>query len=146
MFPTLYGKDMNYQENLTHPLQSDYLELIRTVEITDVQGGKKATFAYTRPQRFCRMKGATESNGDQKKIRVYADMCGDLFHFGHSEFLGRAIEMISKKYNTAPYLIETIVGLYTDEEIANYKRKPILTFEERVRSALCSYFVDEVII
>jgi cytidyltransferase-like protein len=136
---------MHYQENLTHPLQSSYLELLRTVEITDVQGGKKSTFAYTRPRKFCRMAGGTETK-DQKKIRVYADMCGDLFHFGHSEFLSRAIEMVSKKFNTTPYFIESIVGLYTDEEIANYKRKPILTLEERVRSALCSYYVDEVII
>jgi glycerol-3-phosphate cytidylyltransferase-like family protein len=136
---------MYYQENLTHPLQSSYLELLRSVEITDVHGGKKSTFAYTRPRRCCRMTGGTETH-DQKKIRVYADMCGDLFHFGHSEFLSRAIEMVSKKFNTTPYFIESVVGLYTNEEIANYKRDPILTLEERVRSALCSYYVDEVII
>lgn len=59
-------KEMNYQENLTHPLQFNYAELIRTVEITDVHGGKKSTYAYSRSSRFRRMN----ENHDQKKVSL----------------------------------------------------------------------------
>lgn len=119
---------MNYQENLTHPLQSNYIELIRTVEITGAQGEKKSTYAYIRPSRFRRMTGGTETNDNKKvcskkiklsnkaefsfnlQVRVYADMCGDLFHFGHSEFLARTIEEVAKKLKTTPYFVEVVVG------------------------------------
>ncbi|MFC2015047.1 adenylyltransferase/cytidyltransferase family protein [Chloroflexota bacterium] len=68
-------------------------------------------------------------------IRVYADMVGDLFHFGHVEFL--------KKCRAFGDCL--LVGISADENLETYKRKPILTMEERVASAAGCRFVDEVI-
>ena len=68
-------------------------------------------------------------------IRVYADMVGDLFHFGHIEFLKKARAL-------GDYLI---VGISADDDLVSYKRRPILTMEERVASVAGCRYVDEVI-
>ncbi len=68
-------------------------------------------------------------------IRVYADMVADLFHYGHMRFLKKARTL-------GDYLL---VGIHDDDVLVSYKRRPILTMEERVASvAGCSY-VDEVL-
>ncbi len=68
-------------------------------------------------------------------IRVYADMVGDLFHYGHVEFLKKARAL-------GDYLL---VGIHADDVLLSYKLRPILTMEERVASvAGCSY-IDEVL-
>ena len=66
---------------------------------------------------------------------VYTDMVGDLFHFGHVEFLQQA-----RKFGT-----RLLVGVVSDEEAEKYKRRPILTMEERIRSVRNCRYVDEVI-
>jgi len=71
----------------------------------------------------------------KKPIRVYASMVGDLLHFGHAEFLRQA-------KGCGDYLI---VGLISDEVATSYKRKPILTLEERMRTMKGCKYVDEVI-
>ncbi|MBI2145791.1 phosphoenolpyruvate mutase [Candidatus Woesearchaeota archaeon] len=52
--------------------------------------------------------------------KVYVPMAADLLHDGHMNIL-----------NEASKLGEVTVGLLTDRAIANYKRLPILTFEQR---------------
>ncbi|MFH1644732.1 MAG: adenylyltransferase/cytidyltransferase family protein [bacterium] len=70
-----------------------------------------------------------------KQKRVYVDMVADLFHCGHVEFFKKA-----KQHGN--YLI---VGIHSDQDCSGYKRKPILTLEERVRSVQACRYVDEVI-
>lgn len=67
--------------------------------------------------------------------RVYADMVADLFHFGHVEFL-RAAKALGG---------ELVVGIHSDAEVASYKRRPIMTMEERVRVVAACRYVDEVL-
>ena len=73
----------------------------------------------------------------QKKrpIRVYADMVADMFHPGHVEFFKKA-----KKFGDI-----LIIGLVSDEDAAPYKRKPIMTLDERKRAVEACKYVDEVI-
>lgn len=67
--------------------------------------------------------------------RVYADMVGDLFHSSHVEFLERA----SRLGDTL------VIGVHSDETVALYKRRPVMTMEERIRVIGACRFVDEVI-
>ncbi|MCX6990514.1 MAG: adenylyltransferase/cytidyltransferase family protein [Chlamydiae bacterium] len=72
---------------------------------------------------------------EERPIRVYADIVGDLFHAGHIEFLKKA-------RGFGDYLI---VGVIADENVEEYKRTPILTLEERVKIISACRYVDEVI-
>lgn len=69
-------------------------------------------------------------------LRIYVDVVGDLFHAGHVEFFKKA-------KGDGNYLI---VGIHGDEDVARYKRKPILTLDERKRSIEACRYVDEVIV
>ena len=62
-------------------------------------------------------------------------MVADLFHFGHVNFLRRAREH-------GDFLL---VGIHADEVVESYKRKPILTLDERVAAVEGCRYVDEVI-
>jgi glycerol-3-phosphate cytidylyltransferase len=62
-------------------------------------------------------------------------MVADLFHFGHVNFLRKAREQ-------GDYLL---VGIHSDETVESYKRKPILTMDERVSSVAGCRYVDQVI-
>ena len=68
-------------------------------------------------------------------VRVYADMVADLFHFGHMRFLKKARAL-------GDYLL---VGIHSDDVLVSYKRRPILTMEERVASVAECRYVDEVV-
>ena len=68
-------------------------------------------------------------------IRVYVDPVADLFHYGHMEFLRKARAL-------GDYLL---VGIYADDVLESYKRRPILTMEERVASVAMCRYVDEVL-
>ena len=68
-------------------------------------------------------------------IRVYVDPVADLFHYGHMEFLRKARAL-------GDYLL---VGIYADDVLESYKRKPILTIEERIASVTTCRYVDEVL-
>lgn len=70
-----------------------------------------------------------------KPVRVYVDVVGDLFHAGHVQFFQKA-----KAHGD--YLI---VGVHGDEACREYKRRPILTLEERCIAIEACRFVDEVI-
>jgi cytidyltransferase-like protein len=67
--------------------------------------------------------------------RVYADMVGDLFHFGHAEFLRRARAEGD----------ELVVGVHADADVARYKHLPVLTMEERIGVIETCRFVDRVL-
>ena len=62
-------------------------------------------------------------------------MVADLFHYGHMNFLKKAREQ-------GDYLL---VGIHADEVVMSYKRRPILSMDERVNSVAGCRYVDEVI-
>lgn len=74
----------------------------------------------------------------EKNIRVYVDMVADLFHYGHVNFLKQAKELGGPNS-------KLIVGICNDEDVSGYKRKPILSMKERVKSVSGCKYVDEVI-
>ncbi len=61
------------------------------------------------------------SDGNKSK-KVYIPMAIDFIHHGHLNII-----------NEGKKLGEVIIGLLTDEAIANYKRVPLLSFEQRKR-------------
>jgi cytidyltransferase-like protein len=67
--------------------------------------------------------------------RVYVDLVGDLFHAGHVELL-RAARSFGDRL---------VVGVLSDEVVADYKRRPIMTLEERVTVVRACRYVDEVL-
>lgn len=67
--------------------------------------------------------------------KVYAVMVGDLFHCGHVAFLRNAKGL-------GDYLV---VGVAPDSEVVQYKRRPIMTAEERKCVIVSCRYVDEVI-
>ena len=67
--------------------------------------------------------------------RVYVDMVADLFHYGHVEFLRRA-----RGFGDV-----LIAGIHSDETVETYKRRPVMTMEERIRVVEACRYVDEVI-
>ena len=69
-------------------------------------------------------------------IRVYTDPVADLFHYGHMEFLKKARAL-------GDYLL---VGIYADDALESYKRRSILTMEERAASVAGCRYVDEVLL
>ena len=68
-------------------------------------------------------------------VRVYADLVADLFHYGHVELLRKAREL-------GDYLL---AGINTDDVLVSYKRRPVLTMEERVAVVAGCRYVDEVL-
>lgn len=69
-------------------------------------------------------------------VRVYVDVVGDLFHAGHVEFFKKAKA-------EGDYLI---VGIHEDEAVTDYKRRPILSMDERKVAIEACRYVDEVIV
>jgi cytidyltransferase-like protein len=67
--------------------------------------------------------------------RVYVDMVADLFHHGHVEFLHQA----------RAHGDELLVGIHSDEDVAAYKRPPVMTMDERVAVVRGCRYVDRVI-
>lgn len=66
---------------------------------------------------------------------VYVDMVGDLFHRGHVEFLSKARALGDV----------LVVGLHSDDDCEWFKRRPVLTLDERVAVVAECTFVDRVI-
>ena len=66
-----------------------------------------------------------ELNDRNGAVRVYADMCADLFHAGHVNYLKQL------KQNVAPK-VWLVVGVHSDATVKSYKRTPICTMEERI--------------
>jgi len=72
-------------------------------------------------------------------IRVYLDMVGDLFHIGHINLLKKAKALFP---NEEAFLV---VGVHSDEDVASYKRIPIIKQEHRYEMIRCCKLVDQVI-
>ena len=62
-------------------------------------------------------------------------MVADVFHYGHVNFLKKAREQ-------GDYLL---VGVHADEVVMSYKRRPILTMQERLQSVAGCRYVDELV-
>jgi cytidyltransferase-like protein len=68
-------------------------------------------------------------------VRVYVDMGGDLFHAGHVALLRTARQLGD----------QLVVGVLSDATITSYKRRPIMTLQERMEVIGACRYVDEVI-
>ena len=66
---------------------------------------------------------------------VYVTMVGDLFHRGHLELLNKA-----RKLGEC-----LIVGLHPDDVVERYKRKPVISFEDRKAIIAAIDGVEEVV-
>lgn len=65
-------------------------------------------------------------------------MVGDLFHYGHVNIL-KTLKYLDGDVNYV------IVGVHSDEDVSSYKRVPILTMDERIKSVEGCKYVDKVI-
>ena len=72
---------------------------------------------------------------ERNVIWVYAPGVCDLFHFGHVEFFRKARELGDR----------LIVGVPSASTIADYKRAPIMTLEERIGVVRACRHVDRVV-
>lgn len=65
----------------------------------------------------------------------YCDMVGDLFHYGHVNYLKNAKEQCD-------YLI---VGIHSNKTVESYKRTPVLNMEQRIKVIECCKYIDKII-
>lgn len=79
---------------------------------------------------------------DKNIFRVYTDMVADLFHWGHVNLLQRAKEIANQKSNNQGILV---VGIHDDQDVAKYKRIPIMNLDERTKVVKACRYVDEVV-
>lgn len=70
-------------------------------------------------------------------MRIYVSIVGDLFHYGHIEYLRRI-----KDYGEGNNFL--VIGLHNDEVVKSYKRTPIQTMEERKKIIEACKYVDEI--
>ena len=68
-------------------------------------------------------------------VRVYADMVADLFHRGHIAFLKQLSEIGDC----------VLIGIHADDVVEGYKRKTIITMEDRMSCVAACRYVNEVI-
>ena len=67
--------------------------------------------------------------------RIYIDMVGDLFHYGH-------VNALKQCKGEGDYLI---VGVHNDKTVESYKRTPILNMDERIGVIESCKYVNEII-
>lgn len=67
-------------------------------------------------------------------MRVYCDMCADLFHYGHVRFLKQC-----------QALGDVVVGIHSDQAIMTYKPPPIMTMTERIEVVASCRYVHEIV-
>lgn len=70
-------------------------------------------------------------------MNILIPMSGDLFHYGHVRLLKRVKENYPNSTIT--------VGLISDEQMVNYKRLPIMNYDERKEVIECCRYVNQVI-
>jgi len=71
------------------------------------------------------------------ELRLYTDMCADLFHAGHVNYLRQCQAVADNVF--------LIVGIHSDATIQSYKRASVCTMEERVGVVEACRFVDQVV-
>ena len=69
-------------------------------------------------------------------VWVYVDVVFDLFHYGHVEFLRQARAFGDK----------VVVGLVSDDDVATYKPRPIISMTERAAVVSACRYVDRVVL
>lgn len=69
---------------------------------------------------------------------VYSYYCLDIIHMGHLLMLQKSKQIAGEKG-------KLIIGILTDEAIAEKKNEPILKFEERFEIASSIRYVDKVV-
>jgi cytidyltransferase-like protein len=74
---------------------------------------------------------------------AYTDMCADLCHYGHFNYLDLVHKRLVELANGQPYKL--IVGIHNDDTIISYKRVPIMTMNERCKMIQYHPNVDEVV-
>eukprot|EP00658_Telonema_sp_P-2_P015429 TRINITY_DN15931_c0_g1_i7.p1 TRINITY_DN15931_c0_g1~~TRINITY_DN15931_c0_g1_i7.p1 ORF type:complete len:447 (+),score=80.14 TRINITY_DN15931_c0_g1_i7:237-1577(+) len=83
-------------------------------------------------------KPLVAASGDRSApVRLYTDMCADLFHVGHTNYLRQCRDVAEN--------VHLIVGIHSDATIESYKRAPVCTMEERVGVVSACEFVDTVL-
>jgi len=75
------------------------------------------------------------SETPNKPVRVWADGCFDMMHYGHANALRQAKAL-------GDYLI---VGVHSDEEILQHKGPTVMKEEERYAAVAACKWVDEVV-
>lgn len=70
---------------------------------------------------------------------LYIDMVADLLHYGHLN----CIKKIYTDYKTPNDKI--YIGIHNDEVVESYKRKPILTMDERIKVLEGCKYIDKII-
>jgi len=74
---------------------------------------------------------------------AYTDMCADLCHYGHFNYLDLVHRRLVELANGQPYKL--IVGIHNDDTIISYKRVPILSMYERCKMIEYHPHVDLVV-
>jgi cytidyltransferase-like protein len=69
----------------------------------------------------------------------YIDMVADLLHYGHINVL----KNIYTNYKTKDDKI--YLGIHNDETVESYKRKPIMTMDERIKVLDSCKYIDKII-
>ncbi|PAA89138.1 hypothetical protein BOX15_Mlig009432g1 [Macrostomum lignano] len=81
------------------------------------------------------MSVSLSANKENKKVRVWLDGCFDIIHFGHANAIRQAKALGDV----------LVVGVHSDEEIAQHKGPPVLNETERCRIVRAIKWVDEVV-
>ena len=71
----------------------------------------------------------------RKQVRVWADGCYDMAHFGHANSLRQAKAM-------GDYLV---VGVHSDAEIMKHKGRPVMNEKDRYKMVRAIKWVDEIV-
>jgi len=91
--------------------------------------------------RFFEIDQPTGGLPDKSTIRAYTTGVFDLFHAGHL----RAIQSARAHAMQSGKQVHLIVGVNSDQSAAEYKRAPVIPFEQRMELIAAIDGVDEVI-
>ena len=78
-----------------------------------------------------------------KTKTIYIDGVFDLFHIGHVNMFINAIKLTKEENLDCEVIL--IAGVVSDEDAISYKRKPILTYDERSSIVKSCKHVNKVI-
>ena len=67
-------------------------------------------------------------------MKIYTCLVGDLFHAGHVNYLKKCREL-------GDFLL---VGVASDDDVALYKRKPIMNYWERLQVVAGCRYIDQI--
>lgn len=79
----------------------------------------------------------------ERPFVVYTDMVADLFHAGHVSFLEKVRATAGQRAGDRG--VQLVVGVVSDDDVAAYKRRPVLTTRERAIVLAACRLVDAVV-